>query len=670
MKKLINWSIFYFLFLISFINQGITKEKEILFKDINLFNLGLKLETNYSFSENNKIKWNNRFIKLSKKKNSEKYLLENKNFKIIRMITFEKNKINISDKYYNKSKKIIGIISRYNFKNNLDSSYIFSGQQIDKNEKFYDLIGENPTLIFRSQNISYGLYFNDFYSKINTKIKKNSNNELLLMNDNLILKPGEIYRKDFDVYLFKKDLEYFSFVNFLRKKLNVYSKIEGNFFLIDTYRNKEVLKNKKKLRSFFKKYNVKFLLLNPWLDYTDFNFNTNKRYSRTEIINHFKKIKEDIKKIDPNIKLLIPIQSNIISLDYEVQNKLINNKNNNIKNNFHHYEINPNYLIKKSKLDLKKNELIYDRNNKILFETYYHDWKFGKKDIREIALPLKAYPNGHLYKKLKEQINFVIDKIEYDGFYIDQFNQYAISPKHKKSYDISNLNAGIIDLNNGKIIEKFENITLNTREFEKKIIKFAKNKTKYIFFNTHHIHDNLRSEPVIRFAEGFWYFWADKMWEENSREFYLAKTFFRSHLSTPVSLSLGTIQKGSWKKNPHLALVKNLRFCIFNGNLMYFLPQDIETLNINEKKLSVFEKIYPINIVTINQGLIKGINKIISINDYKLTKKELSKYNIFIFDKNGYLINDVRGKLKNKNKYVEIQLIENEEILVLEKKIK
>ena len=95
--------------------------------------------------------------------------------------------------------------------------------------------------------------------------------------------------------------------------------------------------------------------------------------------------------------------------------------------------------------------------------------------------------------------------------------------------------------------------------------------------------------------------------EENSREFYLAKTFFRSHLSTPVSLSLGTIQKGSWKKNPHLALVKNLRFCIFNGNLMYFLPQDIETLNINEKKLSVFEKIYPINIVTINQGLINAV---------------------------------------------------------------
>jgi hypothetical protein len=70
MKKLINLNIFCFLFFISFINQGITKENEILFKDINLFDLGLMVETSYSFSKDNKIKWNNKFIKLSKKKNS------------------------------------------------------------------------------------------------------------------------------------------------------------------------------------------------------------------------------------------------------------------------------------------------------------------------------------------------------------------------------------------------------------------------------------------------------------------------------------------------------------------------------------------------------------------------------------------------------------------------
>ena len=53
MKKLINLNIFYSLFLIFFINQGITKENEILFKDINLFDSGLMLETNYSFSVGN-----------------------------------------------------------------------------------------------------------------------------------------------------------------------------------------------------------------------------------------------------------------------------------------------------------------------------------------------------------------------------------------------------------------------------------------------------------------------------------------------------------------------------------------------------------------------------------------------------------------------------------------
>ena len=137
-------------------------------------------------------------------------------------------------------------------------------------------------------------------------------------------------------------------------------------------------------------------------------------------------------------------------------------------------------------------------------------------------------------------------------------------------------------------------------------------------------------KPVSRFAEGFWYFWVEKMWKDNARDLFAAKMFYRSHLSTPIGLSLGTIQPGNWQMKPHNALVKNLRFCLYNGNLMYFLEQDIEKLNINTKKLSVFQKLYPINIVKINKGIIYGKNKIITINDYKIKNNEL-KIIIFLY---------------------------------------
>lgn len=628
--------------------------------DISIFENKIKIKTKISYTKHKNIDWLNDFQLISKNRNKFIYQVGNHILEIKRYITKYKDKIKIEDHYTNKSNKIIGVISNYKFINFSPTSKIISGIK-DSNK----ILAENATILLNNNDISLGIYLNDDYSKINSKIKTNKNNHLNLYNDNLIIKPNDKYIKSFSIYKLKKQVTYFDFVNLLRKDLNVSSYVDGNLIWFDTYKHRNILKDRRLLKNIFNNYGVKYLIITPWLDYDNFNHSKNEKWNRLEFKKYLKEIKQVIKSFDPEIKLLLALQSNVVNINTFIQNKIRQNKSNKIEQGFHHYNVDISDLID---LGIKKEELITDQDNKVLFETYYHDWKYGnKQNLEEIALALKAYHKGYLFEKLVNQINFTIDEIKFDGVYIDQFNQHLISPKHTKSHDKLNANVGKIDHLSGQILDLSENITLNTLKFKNKIIDYALSKTKNVFFNTHHINDNLRGKPVIRFAEGFWYFWVEKMWKDNSRDFFPAQTFFTSHLSTPVSLSLGTIQKGDWQLDPHNALVKNLKFCLYNGNLMYFLDQDFKKLDISKNRINVFKKLYPINIKNISSGQIIGENKIITIVDLKISSDQINYYKFFYFDRHGYLIKNKEKKLTKKEDEVVIH-VERDEILIMEKK--
>lgn len=634
---------------------------------------GLNFFSSHSYHDeiSGKIKWTDSFILVSESQNTRKYNLENKIFKIERTVIVDNQKIRIKDKYINKINKNIGIKSNYEIKFKGKSNFFVSGVKLKPRNKHFPLIAENPTLFGTSDVSAAGIYFEDFFSKLATFVKIKENNILSFSDKNLILKDKDVYEKNFTIYKFDKNFQYFDFIDKLRKELNVYSKLDGNFFWMDPFKNKKVISNTSILKKFLKNYDIKYILVRPWIDYSDFNFDTGEKFTRKEAKKYFLEIKKKIKSIDPNIKLIIPLQSNIIGLNKKAQNLII--KHNKIKGGFNFYDVNIDNFIKLSGLNINKDELILNRQNQILFETFWHDKKYGTKNLLEIALPLKAYQDGFLFSKLKDQINFAIDEINYDGVYIDQFNQYFISPLQKIAYNSDNSNFGKIDKDKGTIIEEYENIVLNTLNFEKQVIDYLEKKNSLTFFNTHHIIDELRHKDVIRFAEGFWYFKSEKLWkDDNLNKYASTKAFYSSYLSTPISLSLGLsrLDLKDEKKSHHDILVKNLRFCIYNGNLMYFSSQDIDKLNLlNFEKLNIFQKIYPIELTSIRKKTLIGKRKIITIEDLKLNNEIFKASKIFIFDSSGYQLKEIEDRIKYFNNYVEVNIDEEKEILVVESKL-
>jgi hypothetical protein len=99
---------------------------------------------------------------------------------------------------------------------------------------------------------------------------------------------------------------------------------------------------------------------------------------------------------------------------------------------------------------------------------------------------------------------------------------------------------------------------------------------------------------------------------------------------------------------------------------MYFLEQDISKLNIDDNKINIFQKLYPIKIKEIYQGKIIGEEKIITINDIKISKSDYKKYNFFYFDVEGYIIEKSTNRITYVNDEV-LFSVQKDEILVLEK---
>lgn len=665
MKKVKKFKYYIIIIIAIFVNFSIVNaEKKKLLKNIPIFNNEIYLETKLSFNSKNQIDWSNQF-ELQEIDNKKKiFKLENKNFKILRHVIYNHKNVTIEDHYTNKTNKTIGIISKYKIKDkNLKKITVSGHETKDK----FKIIAENPTILINSKKLSYGIYIKDLFSKIYTNVNITSNNEFELNNDNLILKPNKKYVKILEIDIFDKKFKYYDYINFLRTKFNVFKNIEGNFFFIDSYRNLKSINNTKFFDLFVKKYNVKYILLTPWLDYSNYDFENKKKFNRKEFKNLFLKLKNKTKILNPEVKFIAALQSNVVSLKPKIQNKIKDN-NKNIKDGFNHYKIDKNYLIKNLDFKIDENELIFNKKNEILFETFYHDNKYGSQKLLEIALALKATSNGYLKNKLKEQIDFVIDELSFDGVYIDQFNQHFISPNHRISFNSKNVNIGKIDFKSGQVYEESENITLNTLDFKKEVLGYALKKTDYIFLNTHHLHDEFRKLPITRFGEGFWDFWVSKLWEEKNKTFYDATSYFSSHLSTPVALSMGTLQQGNWQNSPHKALVKNFRFSLYNGNLMYFLEQDIEKLELYSERLNIFQKIFPIKIEEINKGIIIGQNKIISIKNFNLLVEEFKNYNLFVFNSNGFLKKSFSENISYHGNYVKLKIDELNEVLILEKK--
>ena len=431
----------------------------------------------------------NYYIDLIKKNNNKYNDLINTNKTLFNNLTERNLKINnlLKENKILKSKVNNYLLEEYQSKLNNDNLYYDKYNKLEKEFKILkdsiiDYQKQNKVLKQEINNLKIKndkeIEKENFHpikvnikdtNKSNITNKNNNNIELIIKENNKLLKENKIYKSQIEEYVQKiKDLLIIiknkdNYIKLLKNKIiDVKENINNNqenFIVVKTESNKENNKdinnnnirrnnfinksvdkliieneeNKKKIKQIFEKIKDLGNFEKEYKQYININLKDTKESSllrgmettpkNINIIKNNTKIDYKIEKNE--IKIENNINKNNYKIDYQIQNNNIKILNNNNKNNYINKD--HNYQIQRIEMKVINNNCIYNNNN-----------NKKEKKLQIINPNEDSYISNEIKEKGKEDIQI-------NQFYIKKENQKYI----KKNY-LNNQNIKIEKENNSK----------------------------------------------------------------------------------------------------------------------------------------------------------------------------------------------------------------------------
>ena len=236
---------------------------------------------------------------------------------------------------------------------------------------------------------------------------KKLHKKLMPNKKNISIPAGESLKLRYRVDLFNSNTSYFEYINKLRNIFLEKKKIVGPGSFFHIFKNEELLNNAEKLEKYLDSNRLKVVLLTPWLDYDNYDPIRKRFLKREDYLIHFRKAYEAIKNIDSNIIVLGCIQSNIISLPNELQERLksqaeLVNYNFEGFRKFNKSEIR---TISDFNLRLSPEDILWDQEGRPTGEFNHYGFN---KEAYEISLVVIPFSGGYQENFLKNQVNFLL----------------------------------------------------------------------------------------------------------------------------------------------------------------------------------------------------------------------------------------------------------------------
>ena len=585
-------------------------------------------------------------------KNELKLEAEGKNYKIIRILKFNTEKINVEDIFENKLSTEIGVMIEHEILTpDVPHYYRISG--VEKVE-YLNGIAENPTIFVSQNKSSLGFLAEDNVLRLQGEVKKR-NNTFKYFTRHFGLDKGNKYNFRFSIYPVKnkgpkRSNDYFAFINKIRNDWDVNFTVEGPYIF-----GTGVIPERK----------VKGQIIWPWLSTLELNPETGKLYKMDELEKILKTHYEKVKKANPEIQVLGVIESNLVPIDKrDIEN------GEDIGKGTHDYGT---ILSKEESEKLSKaianynDSILRTEDGRIIVDTYY---PYASK--KEFLLYLFVYyvEGNYRYKEMLSYMDFLFNKIGCDGVYMDQFTlswQGLGLARDRCTYDKWDGYTVDIDENTGKITRKYTDCGLVSIKARKKILEYAVSKGKVVVINGFPPvleEQNLRN--VFRFAE-----------LENdypnplnylNDEPPTLKWCGKGHLSTPIILGLRPQRLPDGEKYYAEAIMKSVITALKNGLLYY--PNGAGGATIPKEgpgsgEYGALNHMFPITPIEINEGYIIGKERIIScISGIFYFDREPK---VYLFDLKGKE-KPVNFKINKKEKLWEVNVKINDwnEIVIIE----
>ncbi|MBQ9366348.1 MAG: hypothetical protein IJT83_01105, partial [Victivallales bacterium] len=459
------------------------------------------------------------------------------------------------------------------------------------------LAAANPTIYLSDGQCAAGLVAEDTVSRILCDMQVQGN-ALVMGCTGVGIGAGKSMTIEWSIYpLQTPTIGYFDFINRLRADWHVNDTVPGPFLF-----NAKPLPGLK----------TRFACVDPWFEYSNGQELTRDEYSAKVL-----PVIESQRKAYPGIILMAKTETNLVKFDArtvpwgnELPLAYGDRKHKYAKYGLY---LSPELSAKLKAATPMADSLLCDKDGNVMMDGYYT--YVNKPFINMMPQPA---PGNYRFKQMMEQIDFLLEKLPFDGIYIDQFN-----PTYRDgiSYDKWDGISVVLD-ETGKITSKYYNYAIVGSPARMEIIKRITSAGKFVLTNGHPVTREEQSCGRLSFAE---------MENDICNPLpYLDKKppEFRyqslGHLTSPIILNLrpGRYQKpqpGEQDKRA-LILTKGIITAIRNAQLPYYYGTDQPLTGPDAGSYEVSNWLFPFTPVRIDEGVMTGKERTITVisGTYKL----------------------------------------------------
>ncbi|HQK95878.1 MAG TPA: hypothetical protein PLD23_20435, partial [Armatimonadota bacterium] len=237
--------------------------------------------------------------------------------------------------------------------------------------------------------------------------------------------------------------------------------------------------------------------------------------------------------------------------------------------------------------------------------------------------------SNYQYRFLMEQVEFLLDEVGLDGYYIDEFSQGWTGGI--PTYDHWDGISAELDPHTGRVVRLYTDCSLAGVDARVSLARAAIRRGKVMVANTYATTMDEQSLPINRFSETWGSF--DPMTCPDGHEPPVIGSLLRSNLASPIGLGiLGQPQLHDTARRIMKAVVTYLR----HGMLYYhYFIEDIPEEGPGSGEYGPINHMFPITIVGLHPGWIEGRERILTCVSGTYTWRHHAVPRVHVFDLDG-----------------------------------
>ena len=518
----------------------------------------------------------------------------------------------VTDKYTNISNQDMGIaISVDAGSNQLDFlNYKLAGQSGANAVTFF--CSANPSMFVVGKKSAVGLAGEDMVSRSQMQMRANGNVLSMATNGTGLPKNSSITREW--VLLPVADGKYFTMINALRKEWNLNYTIPGPLNAVNLRNN------------VYDGLNGKVMFFLPFHFFDKGAGMTDDQYMamiKPQLDKARKKLPADAYLLGSIETNLVPFDTRTVPWGRELNPRMGKRGK---KSGTYGCFLSKELTAKLDAVTPYKDSIIRDRNGNAMVDIFYAEYPF-------IDLMVQPELGNMRFKRFLEQIDFLMDKVGFNGIYIDQFNPYLIGGFSEDRWDGHSVELAP----DGTIRNKIYNYAIAGASARAEIIKYVVKKGGIVLTN---------GQPMCKeeMIPGRFSFQEMENDEVDPLPFINSKPpEFRwqsiSHLGIPIALGLRPCKYDNYNKRPNRCaqiLTKGVITALRNGLMTYAYSFDIRTDGKEDSgSYEMFNKMLPLTPVELNEGFIVGKERTVTAlsGSYKSAGK--ARPAVFYFNNRG-----------------------------------